>query len=38
MTGAAWLMLGWTWAVIIALTAYTFFKVLTTPTAPRDEG
>jgi hypothetical protein len=36
VTGAAWLMLAVTWAVIVFFTAKFFLMVLRTP--PREEG
>jgi len=31
VTGAAWIMLGATWLVVVAFTGRLFLKVLTTP-------
>jgi hypothetical protein len=38
MTGAAWIMLGITWSVVIFFTGRFFWKVLQTPIAPEREA
>jgi hypothetical protein len=38
VTGAAWTMLGLTWAVILFFTGRFFWMVLVTPPRPDDPG
>jgi hypothetical protein len=36
MSGGAWLMLGITWSVVIGVSGYLFWKVVTRPGRPGD--